>query len=256
MGTPWYRRQLTWDETLFSCFLVLYSIYAEMFIFVNSSVIEGQRYFHLFDDAWINMRYARNFAEGFGFVWNPGFERVEGFTPFLWTCFMIIPHALGIPDDKTGLFMTQTGLVILFLSLFFLRKLIQALFPGNLFILYGALTLTAFYYPINYWGLLPARERGDHACGDRVFVAAVTRPESKAAWVWIYTLQTVCFWLRMDGAVPFVVFWVYGCLLSRRDRSWHLKMGLVFLGFSVMALTWFPVFGIFTSGYRIPITRK
>jgi hypothetical protein len=67
----------------------------------------------------------------------------------------------------------------------------------------------------------------------------VTRPESKAAWVWIYGIQTVCFWLRMDGAIPFVVFWAYGWLYSRSSRSWHLKMGAIFLGFSVLALTSF-----------------
>ncbi len=38
----------------------------------------------LYDDAYISFRYARNFAEGHGLVWNPG-ERVEGYTNFLWT---------------------------------------------------------------------------------------------------------------------------------------------------------------------------
>src|SRR5262245_49032609 len=38
----------------------------------------------LADDAFISFRYARNWAEGQGLVWNPG-ERVEGYTNFLWT---------------------------------------------------------------------------------------------------------------------------------------------------------------------------
>jgi hypothetical protein len=38
----------------------------------------------LFDDAYISLRYASNFAEGNGLVWNLG-ERVEGYTNFLWT---------------------------------------------------------------------------------------------------------------------------------------------------------------------------
>ena len=38
----------------------------------------------LFDDAYISLRYARNMAEGYGLVFNPG-ERVEGYTNFLWT---------------------------------------------------------------------------------------------------------------------------------------------------------------------------
>ena len=36
------------------------------------------------DDANIGFRYARNLAEGYGFVFNPGGERVEGVTSLLW----------------------------------------------------------------------------------------------------------------------------------------------------------------------------
>jgi arabinofuranosyltransferase len=37
------------------------------------------------DDANIYFVYMRNFAEGHGFVWNTGGERVEGFTSLIWT---------------------------------------------------------------------------------------------------------------------------------------------------------------------------
>ena len=46
------------------------------------------------DDAYISFRYAKNFAEGRGLVFNPG-ERVEGYTNFLWTMLLAIPHRLG-----------------------------------------------------------------------------------------------------------------------------------------------------------------
>ena len=36
------------------------------------------------EDAYITFRFARNVAEGHGFVWNPGEPPVEGFTNFLW----------------------------------------------------------------------------------------------------------------------------------------------------------------------------
>ena len=35
------------------------------------------------DDAYISFRYARNFADGLGLVWNPG-QHVEGYSNFLW----------------------------------------------------------------------------------------------------------------------------------------------------------------------------
>ncbi|MFP6627913.1 MAG: hypothetical protein VCC67_02630, partial [Myxococcota bacterium] len=36
------------------------------------------------DDAFITFRYAKNWADGLGLVFNPG-ETIEGYTPFSWT---------------------------------------------------------------------------------------------------------------------------------------------------------------------------
>ncbi|MGB7063098.1 MAG: hypothetical protein WBF13_12190, partial [Candidatus Zixiibacteriota bacterium] len=36
------------------------------------------------DDAFISFRYAKNFVEGHGLVYNIG-EKVEGYSNFLWT---------------------------------------------------------------------------------------------------------------------------------------------------------------------------
>lgn len=44
------------------------------------------------DDAFISFRYAKNFVEGYGLVYNPLGERVEGYTNFLYTMLMTIPH--------------------------------------------------------------------------------------------------------------------------------------------------------------------
>lgn len=51
---------------------------------------------YVLDDTYISLRYARHLAEGRGLVYNPG-ERVEGYTNFLWTMLMAVPHALGLP---------------------------------------------------------------------------------------------------------------------------------------------------------------
>ncbi|MBD3346495.1 MAG: hypothetical protein GF401_15685 [Chitinivibrionales bacterium] len=48
------------------------------------------------DDAFISFRYARNLAEGHGLVWNPGEKPVEGYTNFLWTVIMVVPHVIGM----------------------------------------------------------------------------------------------------------------------------------------------------------------
>lgn len=50
------------------------------------------------DDAYISYRYARNFANGLGLVYNPG-ERIEGFTNFAWTLILAAGIAVGIDPD-------------------------------------------------------------------------------------------------------------------------------------------------------------
>jgi arabinofuranosyltransferase len=47
------------------------------------------------DDAYITFRYAVNYLNGYGLVYNIG-ERVEGYTNFLWTIFIILGGRAGI----------------------------------------------------------------------------------------------------------------------------------------------------------------
>ncbi len=49
------------------------------------------------DDAFISFRYAQNLVQHGELTWNPGeADRVEGYTNFLWTLLMTIPHLLSI----------------------------------------------------------------------------------------------------------------------------------------------------------------
>jgi hypothetical protein len=69
-------------------------VLAVSLILHRSSVVDGQRFFFLVDDAMSSMRYAKNFAEGRGLVFNVG-ERVEGYTNFLWVIVMAAIHRAG-----------------------------------------------------------------------------------------------------------------------------------------------------------------
>ncbi len=56
-------------------------------------VLHAWHFRFLQDDAYIFLRYARNFAEGHGLVWNVG-EPVEGYTSFLWVLILGGIHSL------------------------------------------------------------------------------------------------------------------------------------------------------------------
>ncbi len=57
----------------------------------------------LSDDAFISYRYARNWADGHGPVFNPGQARpVEGYTNFLWTAFLAAALKIGFDPETTS----------------------------------------------------------------------------------------------------------------------------------------------------------
>jgi len=65
------------------------------------------------DDAFISFRYARNWVNGHGLVFNPG-ERVEGYTNFLWTLLCALPIKM---DWDPVFFTTIVGIGLFTVSL-------------------------------------------------------------------------------------------------------------------------------------------
>jgi len=51
------------DRLLFAAVEACFLAYALLFIYRTSFVVAGRRYFSLFDDAMVSMRYARNVAQ-------------------------------------------------------------------------------------------------------------------------------------------------------------------------------------------------
>src|SRR4029453_8880455 len=75
------------------------------------------------DDAYISWRYADNFARGLGLVWNAG-EYVEGYTNFLWTVILAIPHRLGLDVER---FVMTLGITLFTVTLAIFYALVGTL---------------------------------------------------------------------------------------------------------------------------------
>lgn len=147
-----------WIQVGIVFLITVFTLWAAAFIFRSSFItIEGSRYYSLFDDAMISMRYAWNFSHGLGLVWNPG-EPVEGYTNLLmvglmsiWTSVFDKPIAvlavqlMGIP------ILIGIGILGLlhWLELVKGRDVRQGLGFGAL-VLLGCL----LYYPLAYWTLM------------------------------------------------------------------------------------------------------
>ena len=62
-------------------------------------------YDYVVDDAFISFRYAQNFLQGHGLVYNPG-ERVEGYTNFLWVLLVALGMVAGADPAPPARFLT------------------------------------------------------------------------------------------------------------------------------------------------------
>jgi hypothetical protein len=230
----------SFPQILLAIILAGLGLYAARYIQATSFMAGGERYYVLFDDAMVSMRYAWNLAHGNGAVWNPG-EYVEGYTNPLWMLYMAFWHLLPIAASKISLAIQATGAVLLGLNLVFIYKIVRTLTDDTL-ALVAALVLTAFYAPLDIWGLL----------GMEVSLLALIL--SLAAWIvlsrdlsrwgpWLYLLLGLGTLVRVDLAVPFVLILGFNLLTDKPRRRQHLLWGLGmlvgFLGAQTLIRYWY-----------------
>jgi len=210
---------------LFHMILVGYALYTAVYIFQTSFVVSGERYFVLFDDAMISMRYAKNLANGHGLVWNPSGVRVEGYTNPLWVIFMAIFHLFPLPPPKMSSLIQISGAIFLLANLFFVNK-IARMFTGNWLVALLSVILTAFYAPLNNWGL------------QGMEVSVLTLIVSASVWIalenlhsnrfsrWLYPLLGVGTLVRIDMAVVYLVVMAFLVFADKSHRRQNLVWGI------------------------------
>lgn len=115
----------------------------------HTAEISGVRFWWLFEDQMISMRFARNLATGAGLVWNVG-ERVEGYSNFLWTLYMSVVHLVPIPDSKKALAILLTNVGLAAATIPVVIRLVRSLGGGFL-----AVAATAAWFLLSknimYW---------------------------------------------------------------------------------------------------------
>lgn len=211
--------------------ITCYLSYCAIFIFNSSFVANGIRYFTLFDDAMVGMRYAHNLARGFGLIWNPAGERVEGYTNPLWTIYMAFWHLFPIASAKISLLIQLTGSAFLISSLFLVRKIANYISGGNALVIIGSVLLTATYLPINFWAL---KGMETSALGFIVLLAIwrlLMCLESDRFDPYLAGILGLGMLLRVDFVFLFIVFLVFMITALRVNR---IKNGIFFLGIFIV----------------------
>lgn len=224
----------------------LFLFWAGVFIYKSSFVaIDGQRYFSLFDDAMISMRYAWNLAHGYGLVWNPG-ERVEGYTNLLMVLLMAPFNALiqekrfvSLPIQALGVI---TLLAIAYFGIKVFRKLASPGSEGRLGLLEILFLVgTLFYYPLAYLTLM-GMETGllTLLLLAAVFYGFNARDRSIRSDLMVMSiLLGFAYLARPDSLIYSAV--IFGLILfdaytSHRDKEWFY-----WIAFCMLLFTLFPL---------------
>jgi hypothetical protein len=194
-------------------------VYGLGFIARTSFPVEGTRYFSLLDDAMISMRYAKNFANGHGLVWNPG-EYIEGFTNLLWTLYMSAWHLLPIPPHLMSLPIQLTSLAALIISGTQIYKIIEPVIEDKALRI-ATLAMAVFYWPLILWSLL-GMEVGIITMMLMIAVRMVlTKQLNTRSLLVLYGLLGVMTLVRFDTVIYLIAISGYLMWRDRASRTRH-----------------------------------
>lgn len=229
----------------------LFCLYAVSFIARSSFTIGGTRYFSLFDDDMISMRYASNLAHGYGLIWNPEGPKVLGFTNPLWVLYMAAWHLLPIPASKVSLCIQISGASFLLLNLFVVGAISRELAPRSQCAAAIAVALTAFYGPLNNWSL-----QGTEVSVLTLVVSlsvwlALLVDKSDVSAMWLYVLLGISTLVRPDAVVFSVALLL--AMAFRHSNKWQRHLingGAVLMAFLAAQ----AVFNLLYYGEALPNT--
>jgi len=223
-------------NVLFMLLVAGYAYYGLRYIEATSITMDGVKYYVLFDDAMISMRYAYNLAHGLGPVWNAG-ERVEGYTNPLWVGYMTLFHLLPIPMAQIGYYIQLSGLIFMAGTLYFVRKVVEIM-TGDPLAMLAAVALTAFYNPLNSWSLL-GMEVSILALLLTAGVYLALRAVPARFPLATLVLLAVSMLFRFDMVVPFLTILAVLFIVQKDYRKpyliWGFVLLLIFLGGQTVA---------------------
>ena len=193
-----------------------------LFILRTSFAVGGIRYFVLFEDAMISMRYARHLADGHGLVWNIGEAPIEGFTNLLWVLWMSVAHKLGLSESKISLFIMLSGVAIMLTTGLVTARIARKITSPSsaTWVPVAVLAAVLFDYPLVFW-TLRGMEVGALALFVYTLLWLVLENEDEFSvprTVAMGALTAGALLIRSDSVVPVGLICLYGFLTSKKKR--------------------------------------
>ena len=228
------KQNKNFEVIAISVITIGFVIWGALFIYRSSFIaIDGQRYFSLFDDAMISMRYAWNLSHGNGLVWNPG-EYVEGYTNLLMVLLMSLATLLF--DDKrfAVLAIQISGILFMLGNAYLVTRIANQISLGESQRHRALLRVLAFvgtlsYYPLAYWSLM-GMETGllTFLLSLAILSALKHTSESSKSQLFLLPLSLGLAYLTRPGSlVPALIIWSYVVVRSSKKTSWRLLLGMI-----------------------------
>jgi hypothetical protein len=194
------------------------------------------------DDAFITFRYSRNLADGYGLVFNPGGDVVEGYSNFLWMLILALVSLAGLPiyllAKILGVICTLTAGLVYFLVG---RKL-----EIDLTALAGAGFLLA---PVTAFWAVSGLELGLHAM---LLALALYAYLCRSRFLWpLLALLVVS---RPEGAALALIIPAAGMLFDRDSFNSNKAYYLIAAGCVVLTAAALTIFRLKVFGYPLPNT--
>ena len=195
-------------------------VWSAVFLKRTEFTVGGKRYFSLFDDGMISMRYSQNLAHGHGLKWNTTGSPVEGFTNLLWTLWMAFVHFLPGDDSKRSLYISATGVLILMANVLVARAIARRLVPDSPRVALFSCWLVALYYPVLYW-TLRGMEVGALALATALAVLLALRLADRPSardQVLLAIVLVMAILIRTDAIIPATLIVAWLIWRARPDR--------------------------------------
>jgi peptidoglycan/LPS O-acetylase OafA/YrhL len=198
-----------------------------LFILRTSFSVGGTRYFVLFEDAMISMRYARHLADGHGLVWNIGEPPIEGFTNLLWVLWMSVAHKIGMSESKISLFIMLSGIAIM-IGIGLVTAKIARKVTDAAWVPVAVLAATLFDYPLVFW-TLRGMEVGALALLVYTLLWLVLENEEEFSFprtLAMGALTAGALLIRSDSVVPVGLICLYGFLTCSKRWLFAAVVGV------------------------------
>jgi hypothetical protein len=214
-----------------------------LYVARTSFQLDGDRVFCLWDDAMISMTYARNLCEGHGLVWNPGGERVQGYSNLGVTLAMSALHLLPLRAAHAALAFQLVCIALQTASLLLLARLAGREKP---WLGVAAAAFAALAAPLAIWSL-----QGSDVAPQALWLLACTavlaRPTPRAGVVAALAAGAL---LRPDAGLFFAA--ALAARATCRPRA-HAALLAGALGLAAFAGAWL-LFGWLYYGDPLPNT--